>query len=126
MNNWANKRVIIAEDERINFLFLQAALKRTQIQILWAQNGKEVLELLHKEKVVDLVLMDLKMPIMDGLEATRQLKENFPKLPVIAQTAYAHPEDMDAAKIAGCDDFLSKPIKPDVLLETIASFLSKS
>jgi len=122
--NWEGKRLVIAEDERVNYLFLKAALKRTNITIFWAQNGQEAIDFVEQQGPIDIVLMDLKMPIMNGLEATHRIKKVFPNLPVIAQTAYAHSEYKDQIQEAGCDALLSKPIQADVLLNTIKEHLS--
>jgi CheY-like chemotaxis protein len=121
--NWEGKRVVIAEDERVNYLFLKAALKRTNITILWAQNGQEAVDFVMNEGPVDVVLMDLKMPVMNGLEATQHIKKLYPSLPIIAQTAYTQSEFLEAVKQAGCDALLSKPIQTDTLINTIKNHL---
>jgi CheY-like chemotaxis protein len=71
---------------------------------------------------ISLVLMDIKMPFMNGLDATRRIKEHFPELPVIAQTAYAMQEDKTKASAAGCDDYITKPIKKSELLALIDKY----
>ena len=73
----------------------------------------------------DLILMDIKMPVMDGMEATRKIKESHPKLPIIALTANAFDSDRQLAFEAGCDEFLPKPISSDVCLKTIAKFIEE-
>ncbi len=122
--NWEGKRLIIAEDERVNYLFLKAALKQTKITIFWAQNGQEAVDFVQKNGPIDLVLMDLKMPVMNGLEATQRIKREFPEIPIIAQTAYAHSEYKDQIEQAGCDALLCKPIHADILINTIEKHLS--
>ena len=84
-----------------------------------AKNGLEAVEMVEKGEY-DLVLMDIKMPVMGGLEATKKIKEIRPELPIIAVTANAFDSDRQAAFDAGCDDFLSKPISSDICLATIA------
>ena len=73
---------------------------------------------------IDLVLMDVKMPVMDGLEATRHLKETNPDLPIIALTANVFDSDRDAAMAVGCDDFLAKPVNSKLCLESIGNHLT--
>lgn len=121
---WKNKRILIVEDEEINNLFFDAALGKTESQLLWAKNGKEAVDLIESENDVDVILMDIRLPIMDGCEATRRIKENHQDIPIIAQTAYALEGDRERILDAGCDDYLSKPIRFEDLLETIDKYLA--
>lgn len=116
--------VLIVEDEEINRHFITEVLKSANIQFLEAKNGKEAVDICASKPEVKLVLMDIKMPIMNGYEATAQIKKLWPELPIIAQTAYALSGDEERAKEAGCDDYITKPIKREVLLEKIAKYLS--
>jgi len=122
-NNWEDKVVVIAEDEQINYLFLKVVLKPSKAKIIWTKTGRETIDICNSEKV-DIVLMDIKMPDLNGLEATEEIKKNYPKLPIIAQTAYAMEEDEQASMESGCDDYISKPIRPDNLLTIMSRFLS--
>jgi len=121
--NWENKVVVIAEDEQINYLFLKAVLKPTKARIIWTKTGRETIDVCHSENV-DMELMDIKMPDLNGLEATVEIKKTYPKLPIIAQTAYAMEEDEEASMKAGCDDYISKPIRPEVLLTVMSKFFN--
>ncbi|HRW62891.1 MAG TPA: response regulator [Bacteroidales bacterium] len=121
--NWENKVVVIAEDEQINYLFLKAVLKPTKARVIWTKTGRETIDVCHSEKV-DMVLMDIKMPDLNGLEATVEIKKTYPELPIIAQTAYAMEEDEEASMKAGCDDYISKPIRPEVLLTVMSKFFT--
>ena len=110
--------VLIAEDGDVNFLFLQMILQKMQgftFTIYRAKNGKEAVDLCEKNNMIDLVLMDIKMPIMDGYEATRAIKKIRPELKIVAQTAYSTEDDIKKALDAGCDDFLSKPVDQNKL-----------
>ena len=120
--DWKQRRIIIAEDEESNFLLIKAILKKTGIQIHRALNGKEVLELLEQVDEVDLVLMDIKMPVMDGLESTRRIRAMW-DIPVIAQTAYATEIEEFEFRKAGFDDYLTKPLKAPRLLSTMQRYL---
>lgn len=122
IRNWEDKVVVIAEDEQINYLFLKAVLKPTKARIIWTKTGRETIDICNSEKV-DIVLMDIKMPDLNGLEATVEIKKVFPDLPIIAQTAYAMEEDEVASAEAGCDDYISKPIRPDNLLTIMSKFI---
>ncbi len=91
--------------------------------ILSAENGWEAVELLQHHPEIKLVLMDLKMPIMNGFEATKLIKQKHPDLPIIAQSAFTSKEEMQKAKEAGCTDFISKPISKSELLEKMHKLL---
>ena len=110
--------ILIAEDEDYNYELMHVLLSRKSKQLLHARNGNEVLEILKHQKP-DLILMDLKMPFMDGYEATRRVKILHPDLKVIALTAYTQPEEESRAMNAGCSAFLSKPIRKEDLMEII-------
>lgn len=123
--DFSGKRILIAEDEKTNYLFLEALLKRTNATLIWAETGKTALEAVQNDSKIDIVLMDIKMPEMNGYEATNEIKKIRPELPIIAQTAYALAGEKEKILSAGCDDYLSKPIMGKVLLEKIDNFLSK-
>ena len=111
------KKVLVAEDNDSNYMLMNYVLKR-HYEYFRARNGQEAVELTELEKP-DLILMDIKMPVMDGLEATRAIKAQAPDLPIIALTANAFDSDRVAAREAGCDDFLSKPVNAALCLQTI-------
>ncbi|MBO5186950.1 MAG: response regulator [Prevotella sp.] len=115
------KTILIAEDNESNYILMTYILKRNY-QIVRAHDGREAVEISEKGGI-DLILMDFKMPVMDGLEATRIIKGATPELPIIMLTANAFENDRLAAINAGCDDFLSKPINSKVCLDTIAKYI---
>lgn len=117
------KTILVAEDNDSNFILMTYILKR-DYQYVRAKNGQIAVDLVEKGGI-DLVLMDIKMPVMDGLEATKLIKEAHPDLPVIALTANAFDSDRQLAIKAGCDDFLSKPVSSATCLETIAKYIGK-
>ncbi len=106
------KKALIVEDDPTSYLYVSEILKREGARFTWVTNGKQALDHVRKESF-DFVVMDLKMPVMDGLEATRQIKEIRPGLFVLMQTAYASPEEEEKALQAGVDAFLTKPLKPE-------------
>ena len=107
------KKILVAEDNDSNFILMTYILKKYYAYER-ARNGKEAVELVGKN-AYDMVLMDIKMPVMDGLEATKAIKENNPDIPIIALTANAFDSDRQLAIDAGCIDFLSKPNKKRTL-----------
>jgi CheY-like chemotaxis protein len=114
--------ILIAEDVESNFLYLKAVLSKLNASIFWAKNGLEAISICD-EQPIDLVMMDLQMPEMNGYEATKILKRKFPKLTIIAQTAFAMSDDREKAMDVGCDDYLAKPIKSKDLLTVVEKFL---
>jgi CheY-like chemotaxis protein len=118
-----SKTILIAEDEDLNFQLLLVLLSRMGLIIIRAANGAEAVEICRSDKAIDLVLMDIKMPVMNGYEATKIIKELRPHLPVIAQTAYSSDEDRAKAFACGCSDFISKPFKRHQLLTKISEQL---
>lgn len=123
--NMVGLKILIVEDEQSNYLFLKTVLKRIKIETLHAENGKVAIDLVKKTSDIDLVLMDIKMPEMNGYEATTIIKSIKPDLPVIAQTAYALPGDREKAINAGCDGYLEKPIDRLTLIGLIKEFSGK-
>ena len=114
--------VMIAEDDESNLLLLKAFLKKLTGNVLLAKNGKEAVEQCYEHPEISLVLMDLKMPVMDGLEATRKIKSFRKDLPIIAITSYAMSGDEKIALEAGCSDYITKPFEQDVLLSKLIKF----
>lgn len=117
------KRILIAEDNDSNFILMTYILKR-DYEFVRAKNGQEAVDMANQGGF-ELILMDIKMPIMDGLEATAKIKEQHPEIPIIALTANAFDSDRQLAIKAGCDDFLAKPVNSAKCLETIAKFIGK-
>jgi hypothetical protein len=115
----APKTILIAEDEDYNFMFIEAILSRVKFEIIRAENGVEAVEMCKSNPNIDLVLMDIKMPIMNGYEATTLIKEFMPDIPIIAVTAYSTEADKNKAFASGCTDFLSKPFKGEMLIARI-------
>jgi len=117
--------VLIVEDDEISSYLLQRSLKSKNLTQLYAKNGHQAVELVKSHPEINLVLMDMKMPLMNGYEATRQIKQFRPDLPVIAQTAFTTKEENEKAKAAGCDHVITKPIKRKELLELTNKLLKR-
>ena len=122
--DWSNKKVLIAEDEQTNFLFLEAALEDTGLQISHATDGKEAVQLFQQNQTYDVVLMDLKMPFMNGFDATKKIKAINPDTPIIVQTAYAMDFERERIMATGCDDYITKPIDIEALLSLLDKWLT--
>lgn len=123
--HWNNRVVLITEDEEINFYYLKTLLKKTEAIILRAKNGKEAVDIITRQKGrVDLILMDLNMPVMDGYEAMRIIKSRHPGIPIIAQTAYTLNNDRMKCLKAGFNDYIAKPINRLALFRMVSENLS--
>jgi PAS domain S-box-containing protein len=113
------KRMIIADDEPGNLYFLEELFSSTDYQLFKAENGLRVLEILNKEQDIDLILLDLKMPEMDGFDCAREVKKMNKDIKIIAISAFAFDQDIERAKKAGCDEFITKPVDIDELLALV-------
>ncbi len=120
--NWAGINILVAEDEDTNFHVIKASLSRTHANIVRVYSGDKAVAFC-KQRDFDIVLMDIKMPIMDGIEATKEIKSFKPKLPIIAQTAYVLQNERDTCIKAGCNDYMPKPVTTQKLLEAIQKLL---
>lgn len=115
------KTILIAEDNDSNYMLMTYILKKSYLTMR-AKNGQEALDK-AKQGGIDLILMDMKMPVMDGLEATRQIRALYPDLPIIALTANAFDHDRQQALEAGCNEFLSKPVSSELCYKTIEKYI---
>lgn len=120
---WEGKTVLIAEDIASNYNFLRLLLKRSLIQLLWVENGQDALEEVKTNDAIDLVLLDINLPLMNGYDVAKGIKEVKPNLPIIAQTAYALEGDREKALDAGCDEYVPKPIVISNLLRKMDKYL---
>ncbi|MCX6281655.1 MAG: PAS domain S-box protein [Bacteroidetes bacterium] len=117
-----NKTLLVVEDEESNYYLLERILKRTGANVFWAKNGIDAISMTGKGNI-DLVLMDIRMPVMDGYEATAEIRKFNKTIPIIAQMAYALKGEKERSTAAGCDGYISKPIDPKEFLETITRFI---
>lgn len=119
----SNTKVLIVEDDFINYKLLDEILKRHSIETVHVSNGQDAVDVMRGQKDIDLILMDLQLPGMDGVTATKIIKEHHSAIPVIAQSAFVTPQDIQNAFDCGCCDFIKKPIDQKILLSTISHFL---
>jgi len=121
--NWQDKALLIAEDEDSNFKYLEIVLRKTGIKIYRARNGFEAIEKAQEHPEIDSILMDIKMPEMNGLEATRKIREENSNVTIIALTAYAMANDREISLKSGCDDYISKPVRKNMLFSILSKYL---
>jgi CheY-like chemotaxis protein len=125
MIDLSNRTILIAEDDEISFKFLDLILSRkTHVNVIWALNGQMAVEFCQLYGHIDLVLMDIQLPVLDGIEAIKQIKAFRPSLPIIVQTANAFNEEWDKCFEAGCDDYITKPVNLSDLLFRIGNLLN--
>ncbi|HCX99682.1 MAG TPA: hypothetical protein DG754_06030 [Bacteroidales bacterium] len=124
--NFKGKKILVVEDDLFSFQFIEALLQNTNAKIIHAKNGEDAVEISSIASDIDLVIMDICLPFLDGCEATIQIKKQNPKICVIAQTANVHNNDRARCMRAGCDDYIAKPLDPDEFLRLVAHYLKKA
>jgi PAS domain S-box-containing protein len=122
--SWENKKILVAEDEELNWLFIREMLRKTGAEIIRARDGKEVVKIARKAHP-DVILMDIKMPELNGIEATRKIRAKNKDVPIIAQTAYVMAEEKEECSRAGCNHFVTKPLDRTIIMELIDSYFKK-
>lgn len=123
--NWEGKVILVVEDEIANYLFIEKVIETTHAKVFHASNGNEAIEYVKNDSSIDLVLMDIHMPGMNGIDATKAIKLISPKVPVVIQTCY---DKFDQEKLKGLEynGFVQKPINITKLLAIIGKNLSLS
>lgn len=120
-----NSVVLIVEDEEVNYLILNELLTAWGVSTIWAKNGKEAVDLVSSlNQSINLILMDIRMPVMDGYAATMEIKQVNPAIPVVAQTAFSAPQERLKAQAAGCNGYITKPIDPNILHHVLEMYLA--
>ncbi len=120
---WYDKRILIVEDIKVNHMLIDRILRKTKAQVIWAMDGQKAVDIIKEDNKIDLILMDIRLPVMNGYEATREIRKLNGDVPIIAQTAYVMEDEKDKVLQVGCNDLITKPLRKDVLLEKIAFFL---
>lgn len=116
----------MVEDNQISFKLLQALLRKSKVNILHAENGQKSIDMVRDHPEINLVLMDIQLPVMNGYDATIQIKKIRPELPVIAQTANAMDDDKLKCLNSGCSDYITKPIVFQAFLELINNYIRET
>jgi CheY-like chemotaxis protein len=124
LRTFENLKILIAEDDITSSMYLKTILKDKNYDILCSYTGKETISVFKKNPDIDIILMDIKMPELDGIEATKQIRELDEKVFIIAQTAYISPGDKLKAKEAGCNEYITKPIDSANLFAIINSYIA--
>jgi PAS domain S-box-containing protein len=122
MSNFENKKILVAEDENINFRYLEKILRKSKVEIVHAKNGMEAVTLCRNSQF-DLILMDIKMQVMDGVEALNEIKLFNKSVPIIAITAYAFEQDKEKMLDYGFSDYLSKPYTKEQLYDVLKHYI---
>jgi CheY-like chemotaxis protein len=117
-----NHILLIAEDDITNYIYLKEVVEDYFKEIIHAVNGLEAFNICSENSKISLILMDMKMPVMDGFEAAAKIKKILPEVPIIAQTAFAFSEDKLKALEAGCDEYVSKPVVSQTLIDLIEKY----
>jgi len=124
LQDWSNRTILIAEDDEISFKYMDLILSRkTKANVLWAINGQMAVDFCRQSDHIDLILMDIQLPIIDGVEAIRQIRTFRPALPIIVHTANAFGDECNRCFDAGCDDFITKPVNIQQLFYKIENLL---
>lgn len=125
VNSKELKNIMIVEDDEINYQYIREILSDEPYRLFWVQDGQQAVELVNIEPI-DLILMDIKLPRMNGYEATKHIKSSHPNVKIIAQTAYTDYKDVVASLESGCDDFIAKPSRPRKLKSLIERYLKET
>ena len=121
---WEDKTILIAEDEKLNYTYLNEVLCKTDATVLWAKTGSQAVNLYRKhKKKINVILMDIKMPKMSGYDAMKIIREKDNEVPIIVQTAHVISGERNKSFEAGCNEYLTKPIKYGMLLDTIDKYI---
>jgi CheY-like chemotaxis protein len=124
--NWSKRKCLLVDDNKDVLLYLNRVLLDTGINILTARSGIEAIEIVRSDPDIDVVLLDMQMPEMNGIEATKEIRKIRRDIPIIAQTAFIFEDDKDIILEAGCDACLIKPIRKDHLLTVMSSFIKSN
>ena len=122
---WSGHKVLIVEDDLVSLEFMQEIFSETKVQILSAQNGEEALRIFRKKPEINLILMDIRLPDMSGLEVVKKIRSNNMQVPIIAQTAYTMDNDAKKCLESGCTDYLTKPIDIKAMMSVMNKYLNQ-
>ncbi|MCK4701687.1 MAG: response regulator [Bacteroidales bacterium] len=121
-----NRNIVVVEDDVSNFRYFETVLKKTQANIHWIKNGRDAISFCtDSTNNIDLVIMDILIPLITGIDAIREIKKSRKELPIIAVTAYVSQDIQEKCFMAGCDEFMFKPLFPTQLLNSIKRFFKK-
>ena len=124
--NWTGKTLLLVEDEEVNYLYINELLINTGINLLRVVTGEEAINICQSTLIIDLILMDMRLPGINGFDATRLIKRIRREVPIVAQTAYAMENEKKHCIEAGCDHYMTKPFDQDTLFDVLSNFLQFS
>ncbi len=122
-HQWPGKTVLLVEDDEFSFQFYNVIFREKGLKVIRAKTGEEALQMYREKAGIDLILMDIQLPEMDGFEVTRRIRAEDTDIPIIAQTAYTHNEEEVHCMQAGCSAYISNPIVLQKLLDLMEDFL---
>ncbi len=122
--NWKGKQILIVEDDKPSSILLTALLSRTGVKLYFATNGQQAVDIVKTNNSIDLILMDIKLEGMNGIQASTIIHEHNPNIPIIAQTACVMTGDRENCMAAGCVAYVSKPIDAYELLQIIDKYIN--
>ena len=125
LNSQTGKKVLVVEDEEHNWLLIKEFLELYAIDSIWVESGFEALEILNSHKDIDMILLDMKLPLMTGYEIAPKIKSLYPEICIIAQTAHAQPEDEERCYTCGCDGYIAKTFTLNELSDVIEKTLKR-
>ena len=117
--NWKDKTILVVDDTMVNFVLIKTQLRKTQANLMWLENGQEAIDYIKNQGSVDIILMDIRMPVVDGIQASRMIKEMAPNTPIVIQTASVMGAAYEDISSSNCDDTIFKPINSNNLIEII-------
>jgi PAS domain S-box-containing protein len=123
--DWESLTILVAEDDESNFQYIESVLKKLKVRLIWAKDGKEVVEKFRNNRDIDLILMDIRMPIMSGYETIAEIRKMDKDIPIIVQTAYAQSDDRLKILETNCNDYITKPISRETLIKVISKYVKK-
>lgn len=121
--NWKDKTILIAEDSELNFILLKKNIEPWGASIIWAKDGRQIIDIVENNNTIDLILMDLSMPEMDGYTATKILRKKGSQIPIIAQSSFISESEIERVFEAGCNDYITKPFKREELFNKINALI---
>jgi CheY-like chemotaxis protein len=125
-HDWTGKTILVVEDDEANYLYFKSLLKKTGAKLIWEKNGHEALKAVQEIVSIDLILMDVLIPFVNGIDVTREIRKQKNTVPVIIITAYTSKEIRQNSYMAGCNEFLTKPVLPNELLKIISKYFYQS
>jgi len=116
-------KILVVEDDAVSFLYLARLLQKLDMTIIRAENGEQAVEIVRNIPDIKIILMDIRLPVMDGMQATKLIKQLRPDLPVLVQTAYAFDAEKNKIMESGCDEYLTKPLDQAKLTAVFHKYL---